>query len=476
MKKKIQNSLFLKVFVITAAALLFMSFFVFGLLAWLMPRTYSNQLSAVLNQQAETLLTELEQVSFQNSGGLFGQFLQNPQISHVELYTDHGTQVPLPTDQTDEDTTYTVMEASTDSFPESSPILSNSYYFSFLGSSTRYMLIVYGPGEQIAEIQRAFIRIFPVLLVLSLLTAFLASLLYSHIITDPVLKISRISQKMSDLQFGWHLDGTRSDELGILEKSLNELSQKLAATISDLQQANQKLAQDIAREKALEQAQADFFSAVSHELKTPITVMKGQLEGMLLGIGAYKDHKKYLARTLEVTAALESMVQEIVTISRLDAAHADLKKERFDSITIIRNYLSGMEDFITQKQLQVFCEMPSEAYLYGNKQLLEKVFSNLIGNAVKYAPQQAEICISVTARPDRFYFSVENSGTHIPEACIPKLFDAFYRVEQSRNRSSGGSGLGLYIVQKILCQHESCCLVRNTASGVQFSFTICSFT
>lgn len=453
-----------------------MSFFVFGLLAWLMPRTYSNQLSAVLNQQAETLLTELEQVSFQNSGGLFGQFLQNPQISHVELYTDHGTQVPLPTDQTDEDTTYTVMEASTDSFPESSPILSNSYYFSFLGSSTRYMLIVYGPGEQIAEIQQAFIRIFPVLLVLSLFAAFLTSLLYSRIITDPVLKISRISQKMSDLQFGWHLDGTRSDELGILEKSLNELSQKLAATISDLQQANQKLAQDIAHEKALEQAQADFFSAVSHELKTPITVMKGQLEGMLLGIGAYKDHKKYLARTLEVTNALESMVQEIVTISRLDAAHTDLKKERFDSVTIIRDYLRGTEDLITQKQLQVFCEIPSEAYLYGNKHLLEKVFSNLIGNAVKYAPQQAEIRISITVCADRFYFSVENSGTHIPEACIPKLFDAFYRVEQSRNRNSGGSGLGLYIVQKILCQHESCCLVRNTASGVQFSFTICSFT
>lgn len=453
-----------------------MSFFVFGLLAWLMPRTYSNQLSAVLNQQAETLLTELEQVSFQNSGGLFGQFLQNPQISHVELYTDHGTQVPLPTDQTGEDTAYTVMEASTDSFPESSPILSNSYYFSFLGSSTRYMLIVYGPGEQIAEIQRAFIRIFPVLLVLSLFAAFLASLLYSRIITDPVLKISRISQKMSDLQFGWHLDGTRSDELGILEKSLNELSQKLAATISDLQQANQKLAQDIAHEKALEQAQADFFSAVSHELKTPITVMKGQLEGMLLGIGAYKDHKKYLARTLEVTNALESMVQEIVTISRLDAAHTDLKKERFDSVTIIRDYLRGTEDLITQKQLQVFCEIPSEAYLYGNKHLLEKVFSNLIGNAVKYAPQQAEIRISITVCADRFYFSVENSGTHIPEACIPKLFDAFYRVEQSRNRNSGGSGLGLYIVQKILCQHESCCLVRNTASGVQFSFTICSFT
>lgn len=476
MIKKIRNSLFTKVFVITAAALLCMSFLVFGLLAWLMPKTYANHLSAVLNKQAEALLTELEQVSFQNSGGLFDQFLQDPQISHAELYTDRGTQVLLPTNQTDADTAYVTMEASTDSFSESNPVLSNSYYFSFLGSSTRYMLIVYGPGEQVAEIQQAFIRIFPVLLLSSLLAALLVSLLYSRIITGPVLKISRISQKMSDLQFGWHLDGTRSDELGILEKSLNGLSQKLAVTIFDLQQANQKLAEDIAREKALEQAQADFFSAVSHELKTPVTVIKGQLEGMLLGIGAYRDHKKYLARALEVTAALESMVQEIVTISRLDAAHTDLKKERFDSTKAIRDYLRSTEDLIVQKQLQISCEMPSEAYLYGNQYLLEKVFSNLIGNAIKYAPQQAEIRISVTASPDDFHFSVENSGTHIPDACIPRLFDAFYRIEQSRNRCSGGSGLGLYIVQKILCQHESRCLVRNTASGVQFSFSIRSFT
>ena len=109
---------------------------------------------------------------------------------------------------------------------------------------------------------------------------------------------------MSELQFEWQLDEQRTDELGILAKSLNYLSQKLNVTLNDLQAANRKLELDIEHEKALEQARTNFFSAVSHELKTPITIIKGQLEGMLLGIGPYKDHERYLTRSLEITNTL----------------------------------------------------------------------------------------------------------------------------------------------------------------------------
>ena len=104
--------------------------------------------------------------------------------------------------------------------------------------------------------------------------------------------------------------------------------------------------------------------------------------------------------------------------------------------------------------------------------LMEKVFSNLIGNAIKYSPQGAAIRISVYMEHEQIVFSVENTGAHIPEDSIPKLFNAFYRVEQSRSRKTGGSGLGLYIVQEILRRHGSECTVCNTQSGVKFSFTI----
>lgn len=342
----------------------------------------------------------------------------------------------------------------------------------FSDRSDRYTLVVYGEAEQISELQQSFIRVFPIILLLVLAIALVISWLYSRMITKPVLEISRISEKMSDLQLDWTVDEQRTDELGTLGKSLNRLSRNLSTALSDLQNANRKLEADIEHEKELEQARTNFFSAVSHELKTPVTIIKGQLEGMLLGIGAYKDREKYLTRSLEIANTLETMVQEILTISRLETAGTDFKKDHLDCIQIIKSYLSEIEDLIAEKDLQIYLDVPPSALITGNKMLMEKVFSNLIGNAIKYSPQGAAICISVYIEHEQMEFSVENTGAHIPEDSIPKLFDAFYRVEQSRSRKTGGSGLGLYIVQEILRQHGSECTVCNTQAGVKFSFTI----
>ena len=157
------------------------------------------------------------------------------------------------------------------------------YYFSFSDCSDRYTLVVYGEAEQISELQQSFIRVFPIILLLVLAIALVISWLYSRMITKPVLEISRISEKMSDLQLDWMVDEQRTDELGTLGKSLNRLSRNLSTALSDLQNANRKLEADIEHEKELEQARTNFFSAVSHELKTPVTIIKGQLEGMLPG-------------------------------------------------------------------------------------------------------------------------------------------------------------------------------------------------
>ncbi len=472
MIKKIKSSLFAKVFLTTSAMLLCIALLVFGLLAWLMPQTYSNRLNTVLDDRAQRFISELEQVAFSDSGGLFDQFIADMEINSVELYNSSGDWVSLPTEEFDNEWGVNIVQSTDTGLGEANPILSNSYYFSFADSRDRYMLTVYGEAEQIAELQQSFIRIFPFILLVVLVAAFVVSWLYSRIITKPVLAISSVSEKMSNLQLDWQVDEQRTDELGILGKSLNTLSRNLSSALSELQIANKKLEADIEHEKELEQARTDFFSAVSHELKTPVTIIKGQLEGMLLGIGAYKDHEKYLTRALEIANTLETMVQEILTISRLETAGEHLRQERLDCVQIVKSYLSETEDLIAEKDLQIHLDLPPTACIRGNKMLMEKVFSNLIGNAVKYSPYGASIYISAYAVQEQICFSAENTGVHIPEDSIPKLFDAFYRVEQSRSRKTGGSGLGLYIVQEILRQHGSECRVCNTQSGVKFSFTI----
>ena len=470
MIKKIKGSLFAKVFIVTTLLIFCVSLLIFGILAFVMPKTYSNELNSTLDKQMKRFVSEVEQVTLDNSKKLFDQLAQSSNIDSIELYSGDGRLISTPSEQREAES----VEGAEGSvmYGGEVPVLSGTYYISFSDSSERYTLIVYGEAAQIEELRQAFSQVFPILFALSLLIAFTASGLYSHIITKPVLKISGIAKEMSVLKLEWRMEENRSDELGVLERSLNTLSRELTSTLSDLQNANAKLAEDIEREKELEQARLDFFSAASHELKTPITIVKGQLEGMLLGVGVYKDREKYLARSLEVADTLETMVQEILTISRLETSKAVFKPEHINLVPLIQEYLNETEDLVIQKELQIQLDIPESAYIDGNRLLMGTVFSNLIGNAVKYSPQRALIHIELRPNDGHWTFSIENRGTFIPEGAFSKLFTPFYRTDQSRNRKTGGSGLGLYIVQKILNQHQSNCHVRNTKLGVEFSFTI----
>lgn len=165
-------------------------------------------------------------------------------------------------------------------------------------------------------------------------------------------------------------------------------------------------------------------------------------------------------------------MQELLTVSRLETARDGLKCEWLDAAALIRDYLNEVEDLIMKKELQIACDMPQTAFVYGNRMLLAKVFSNLIENAVKYSPAGAKVRIMACVGQKEFGFSVENTGTRILDESLPKLFEAFYRVEQSRNKQLGGSGLGLYLVQKILALHGSRCEACNTQEGVRFSFVL----
>ena len=204
MIKKIRRSLFAKVFIVTSIMLLCISLLVFGLLAWLMPQTYSNKLNGFLDEQTQRFISELEKEDFSDSGGLFDQFSQNMEINSIELYDGNGALISLPSEQIDNEYgEVSIAISSEDDYGENSPVLSNHYYFSFADSQERYMLIVYGKAGQIAELQHSFLRVFPLLVVVICITSFIVSWIYSKMITKPVLEISRISEKMSDLHLKW---------------------------------------------------------------------------------------------------------------------------------------------------------------------------------------------------------------------------------------------------------------------------------
>ena len=342
----------------------------------------------------------------------------------------------------------------------------------FSGSDKEYELYVLGAYRFVNQAVEAMNKILPWLIVVIVFISTLTAYLYSRYITRPVVRLSKISKKMSDLEFNWICDEKRNDEFGILSSSLNELSQKLSTALSELKSANESLQMDIETERRLEQKRLEFFSAVSHELKTPITVMKGQLEGMMYQVGIYKNRDKYLARSYSVACTMEEMVQEILTVSRMEASGFVPQIEEFDLGKLVKECAHKQDDLFIQKNMEVSYHISDALYTWGDKKLLQKAVNNIISNAIHYSPDGAKIQIEVYNEDEKVTVRVENSDVHLDEEAAPRIFEAFFRVEKSRNRNTGGSGLGLYIVKMILEIHKARYKIENTLTGVVFTFSI----
>lgn len=336
----------------------------------------------------------------------------------------------------------------------------------FVDNTEEYMIFFAKNTEKESQVVEALQKAVPILSVVIITVSIVAAFFYAVYMTTPIKRISKLSKQMASLDFSGLCTVRRTDEIGILASSLNDLSVKLSSALSELQSANKQLQADIDKGRELDRQRIDFFSAASHELKTPITIIKGQLQGMLYQVGRYKDRETYLAESLAVTDTLEKMVQELLTISRLDTPGYVCKKSKFDLSNLINERLSAHEDLFMQRDLTVETSISPEVSVSGDMQLLQKVLDNLLGNAAVYSPAGNCIFVKLWQDTKKVKLTIENTGVHIQDGDIPKLFEAFYRVDQSRNRQTGGTGLGLYIVKTILDLHGAEIKIENTGQGV----------
>lgn len=316
-----------------------------------------------------------------------------------------------------------------------------------------YTMFVTGGKQQVDQAMEILRQIFPYILAIAVCVAVLSALAASFYLTAPVVRLSRISRKMAKLDYSERYTGKRTDEIGALGQDLNELADNLSGALTELRQANARLKSDIELEREQEKRRMAFFSAVSHELKTPITILKGHLSGMLQGVGEYRNRDYYLQRSQETAEKMEDMVQELLTVSRMETtpftvAQTDLAEQ-------LRLQLAELTELFETKELELVLDIPEHLYAEVNASLMEKVFRNLLTNALRYTPagEGNQIRLQLRQQEKSIFFDIENTGAHIPEDALPHIFEAFYRVEQSRSRQMGGSGLGLYIVRMALEQH-----------------------
>lgn len=469
LRKKIRKSLTARIFLITVLVLLGAGTITFGLIAWATPSSYRAVIDADLTRQVQALTETLQDVPLADCGPALEDFVREAGadvtlaapdggivFSNVQLAGDALAEDSTATDETEATIAVTTAEQAT---------LTAEVVFSDQARSYTLYVTPRLEAENVAV--RALIQMAPWVLLTLLLFSLLGAFVYSRYITRPIVQMSDIAGKMADMDFDWKCQETREDEIGHLGRSLNQMAAKLSQALEALQASNAALRGEVEQERALDLQRRAFFAAASHELKTPVTILRGHLSGLLDGIGIYQDQEKYLARSLQTTARMEHLIQEILMVSRMEVRDSALPLERVDLSAITEEQLALAADLLEQKNLRVAADLSPALMLDGERAMLAKAIGNLLANAALYSPCGENIRIWSGMKDDALTLIIENTGVHIGEDALPHLFDAFYREEGSRNRQTGGSGLGLYLARIILERHGASCAIDNTAAGVR---------
>lgn len=448
MVKKIKSSLSAKSFLFIALLLVLCGLLIYSSVVLFLPNSYTIVASDRINQELRDLAATLSETNFTQADDVLATFCRDNRAS--VLLTGWGERLLI---------------GYVDEGLDSGDVFTTTLNVTFADRPVSYTLTVSAPISAGHELTMAFGELLPVLLVIVLVISALGAFICSRILVRPVLEISRISQRMAELDMSWSCDVKSSDELGVLAESLNTMARRLDAAMSSLEDANRQLRADMEQMAAMSKQRRDFFAAASHELKTPITIIKGQIEGMLMGIGRYKDVQGILPETMHEVERMEQLVAEILEITRLEMDGLAGHTGPVDFSSLTRKVVQELMPLAEERAMELGAEIPDGVTVTGAEPLLERAVHNIITNALRHSPAGEHAV--VVLRPGRL--TVRNSGVNIPEDELKVLFTPFARVEKSRNKASGGSGLGLYLVKTIIDLHGFTCSIGNDGDGVIFT-------
>ena len=291
--------------------------------------------------------------------------------------------------------------------------------------------------------------------------------------TKPLLQLADISKKMSELDFNAKYTGHHNDELGVLGESMNDMSEKLERTISELKTANIELQKDIEKKEEVDEMRKEFISNVSHELKTPIALIQGYAEGLQEGImDNPEDMNYYCDVIIDEANKMNKMVKNLLTLNQLEFGNSPVNMERFDIVSVINGVINSMKIKAEQKEINVLFEEKRQIYVWADEFQIEEVITNYLSNAINHVDENKLIKVEISEKNGIVRVSVFNSGKNIPDNELENIWVKFYKVDKARTRAYGGNGIGLSIVKAIMERHNKDYGVINHEDGVEFWFEL----
>lgn len=320
------------------------------------------------------------------------------------------------------------------------------------------------------EIMDFLISIFPYMIGAVILLSIIMVIVYSKTITKPIVNITNISNRMAKMEFGIVSKINRKDELGALSVSLNTLSSNLKNSLDELSAANEQLKADYESELRQEKARKEFVANVSHELKTPLGIIKSYSEGIRDGVKSEKKNY-YLEVILDEVERMDQLLIEMLEISKFDAGVIVYNKTDADIRCLLEKSVQIFKNKANERELTLEIQGDYRKVSIDYEKV-ERVVNNLIGNAVKYSTPNSVITISGECTKEKQIIRIINDCEPFTEEVLSKIWDRFYKADASHNRDTDGTGLGLAISKSILEGHDCPYGVYNTDHGVCFYFEL----
>lgn len=305
--------------------------------------------------------------------------------------------------------------------------------------NSNQLLVISTPFSSVKEPVNIITSFHLKIVITALVLGYVLSIILSRLITASIIDMGETAKRVAKLDFSQEFKSYSKDEIGILGKNLNIMSNQLKNSI-------EKLKEDIEKERKIDKMRKEFISSVSHELKTPIAIINNYCEGLRDGIADSKETADfYLDIIMEETENMNKLVQSLLFLSRAERGFLNFNSEKFDIQEIIENEVKRAKKLYTEdgKEKNIFLDI-KERYFMGNKEQISVAIKNLVENSFKYVEPNENI----TIKYEKNKFSIANTS-HISENELENIWLPFYRADKARDRKYG-TGLGLAIVNEIL--------------------------
>ena len=293
--------------------------------------------------------------------------------------------------------------------------------------------------------------------------------------TEPILELNKIAKKMANLDFShkYRITGA-DDEINNLGKSINQMSDKLESTIKQLRSTNIELEKDIEEKSKIDEMRKSFISDVSHELKTPIALIQGYSEGLLENVNTDEESKKFYAEViLDETNKMDKLVKQLLELMKLEYGKREFNDKKFNIVEVEKEIIRKSKVMLEEKKAEVILDTPDEINVFADDFYIEQVIGNYMTNAIKHVKEvdgkkYIEIKNEVNVEKNTVTIKVFNTGDNIAEEHLNRIWNRFYKVDGSRNRTEGGTGIGLSFVKAIMNNYKQKYGVINKENGVEF--------